>query len=286
MFCIRIFNDIDETTLTLLTRELDEVSDGSEITIQICSAGGYVFDAFGIIDYLKKRRFITRCEILGMAASAAAIIALSCDKVEMAEYASIMLHSAYANYVGEKDNSIDQGIIRANELQLQIIQKRCPNYTLEELNKEKWFDAKTAKSLGLVDEIINNNNQIVALCNAYLASLKGEQTMAEKIDEKQVVEEKVAECGEDVKAEEAPSIEDIIEVLNKRLEEVEHRLAVLEGEGKKEDDELKEESDGEDAVYARRKALYAKINKLASAAPAPAKASAKKSKINIRNFLD
>lgn len=282
MYTVRLFNDIDEFTLSRVAAGLDDAKDGDEIRIQICSSGGYVYNAFGIIDFLRKRNFKTTCEILGLAASAAAIIALSCDVVKMAEYGSIMLHAAYAPGIPADD----EGVKRANDVQLEIIRKRCPWYSADDLKCERWFDLKTAESFGFVDEKLKKTS-IVALCNAYLNKYIGGFKMDEKKEN-----EVMMECEKGVKAEEneaaapspSPSFEDFMEIVVKRFEAIEHRLAVLEGEGKKEDDELKE--DGEDVVYARRKALYAKMNKLANPSPAPVKAAAKKSKININNFLD
>jgi ATP-dependent protease ClpP protease subunit len=276
MHTIRLFNDITEQTLTQLTKELDRYETGSDLTIQVCSCGGYVFYAFGIIDYIKARKFKTTAEVLGMAASAAALIVLACDRVKMAEYGSIMIHSAYND-----DDSQDAGIMRANELQLQIINRRCKEITLETLSKDQWFSAKQALKLGLADEFITDADSIMAICNHYLASIKGEVKMD---DEKKVCNE----VNEEVKADEmeaAPSMEELVSKMLDRLEAIEHRLAVLEGEGKKEDDELVEEK-GDGAVYAKRKALYARL----TATPAPVqvqpKATAKRSKINLKNFVD
>lgn len=277
MHTIRLFNDITEQTLTQLTKELDRFETGSDLTIQVCSCGGYVFCAFGIIDYLKARQFKTTAEVLGMAASAAALIVLSCDKVRMAEYGSLMIHSAY-----NEDGSVDEGITRANELQLKIINRRCSEITAETLSKDMWIDAKRAKEMGLADEFITNADSIVAICNQYLASIKkGVKAMDEEkktcneIDEKEVK----AEEGDAV-----PSMEDLVSKMLDRLEEIEHRLAVLEGEGKKADDEAVEEV-GDQAVYAKRKALYKRLTSATSESVTPKKATLKRSKIDISSFV-
>lgn len=276
MHTIRLFKDITERTLTQLTKELDRFATGSELTIQVCSCGGYVFYAFGIIDYLKARKFKTTAEVLGMAASAAALIVLSCDKVRMAEYGSLMIHSAYNG-----EGFVDEGAIRANELQLKIINRRCSEITAETLSKDMWFDAERAKKMGLADEFITNADSIVAICNQYLASIKkGVKAMEEEKKTCSEVDDK------EVKAEEgeAPSMEDLVSKMLDRLEEIEHRLAVLEGEGKKADDEAVEEV-GDQAVYAKRKALYKRLTSATSESVTPKKATLKRSKIDISSFV-
>ena len=144
MTTIRIFTDITDKTLVELAKYLDSIEDGSEVTLQICSAGGFVFCAFGIIDYLKARHFKTTAEVLGMAASAAALIAISCDRVRMAEYASLMIHGAY----GDGIDSSDPGIVRANELALEIIRKRDSKFTAQQLETDTWIGGAIGRKNG------------------------------------------------------------------------------------------------------------------------------------------
>lgn len=281
MTTIRIFTDITDKTLVELAKYLDSIEDGSEVTLQICSAGGFVFCAFGIIDYLKARHFKTTAEVLGMAASAAALIAISCDRVRMAEYASLMIHGAY----GDGIDSSDPGIVRANELALEIIRKRDSKFTAQQLETDTWIGAQLAVKMGLADDILTNAQDIEALCKYYLAKLHNRE-MKVMDDEKKVCAEAVEEQPKEgeIKAEEL-SQDDVNEAILKRLEMIEHRLAVLEGEGKKEDDEL-EATPAEDEVMARRKALYAKLTTPAASMPKAQAKGPKKSKINLKNFLD
>lgn len=285
MAIIRIFDDIDENTLSKIVEALESCNDGDEVTLQVCSAGGYVFYAFGIIDYLHARRFRTTAEILGMAASAAALIAISCDRVKIAAYASIMVHGAYALGIGTDD----PGIQRANDIQLEIIHKRNPKFDMTRLDRDTWYGARAAVDVGFADEIINSAQDIAAICNAYIAHISKGVVVMDK-DEKKVCAEDLQEekQAEEIKAEDEITQDDVNEAILKRLEEIEHRLAVLEGEGKKADDEL---APSDDPVMARRKALYAKmVNRVATpqaCIPAQPKASAPKaSKIDLKSFLD
>lgn len=280
MHTIRLFSDIDETTLEKLVDALAEVEDGSDLTIQICSGGGYIYYALGIIDYLRARKFYTTAEVLGMAASAAALITLACDHIRMAEYASLMLHSAYA-YGADPE---DAGIKRANDLQLEIIHKRNPSYDLKQLERDNWISAKTAKELGLCDEIITSARDIEALCTYYLARISNSEELMEEKD-KNVCAESAEEMKE---AEEVKSDlieqDDVNEAILRRLEEIERRLAVLEGEGKKADDVAEEKV--EEGVMARRKALYAKLTApAASCHTVKAASKPAKSKIDLSGFL-
>lgn len=286
MKTIRIFNDITENTLKALTAGLDGEPDGAEITLQVSSAGGFVFYAYGILDYIAKRAFHVTAEVFGYAASAAALIVMACERVKMCEFSSLMFHGAY----NDRNDNADPGIARANAVQLEIIRKRCPDFDATELEQDRWYSPQESVKRGFCDEIINSARDIQALCNAYLAKFPTEEPMEEKkLPCAEAAEEKVEQ--EEVKAEDnAVSSDDLIEKIVERLDAIEHRIAVLEGEGKKADDIAEDDkpADGEDVIMAKRRALYAK---LIAPAPVPVavKAEAKrpaKSKLDLSAFLN
>lgn len=285
MKTIRIFNDITEDTLKSLTTELDGEPDGAEIMLQVCSAGGFVFCAYGIIDYFKLRNFRVTAEVFGFAASAAALITVACERVRMAEFSALMLHGAYS----DNNDSADPGITCANDIQLEIIRRRCPDFDASELERDQWYRPQESVARGFCDEIINNARDIKALCDAYLAKFSMEDNMDEQ--KKQPCAEAVEETTkqEEVKAEDnVVSSDDLIEKIVERLDAIERRIAVLEGEGKKADDIAEDKQSPDDVIMAKRRALYAKLT-----APAPVpvavKAEAKRpkaSKIDLSAFLN
>lgn len=288
MKTIRIFNDITENTLKSLTTELDSEPDGAELTLQVCSAGGFVFCAYGIIDYFKRRKFRITAEVFGFAASAAALITVACDRVRMAEFSALMFHGAYSDGIYDFDKA-DPGIACANDIQLSIIRRRCPDFDASELEQDQWYRPQESVARGFCDEIINNARDIQALCDAYLAKFSMEDNMDEQ--KKQPCAEAVEETTkqEEVKAEDnVVSSDDLIEKIVERLDAIERRIAVLEGEGKKADDIAEDKQSPDDVIMAKRRTLYAKLT-----APAPvpvaAKAEAKRpaaSKIDLSAFLN
>ena len=288
MKTIRIFNDITEDTLKSLTTELDSEPDGAELTLQVCSAGGFVFCAYGIIDYFERRKFHVTAEVFGFAASAAALITVACERVRMAEFSALMFHGAYSDYIYESDEA-DPGIACANDIQLSIIRRRCPDFDASELERDQWYRPQESVARGFCDEIINSARDIQALCDAYLAKFSMEDNMDEQ--KKQPCAEAVEETTkqEEVKAEDnVVSSDDLIEKIVERLDAIERRIAVLEGAGKKADDIAEDKQSPDDVIMAKRRALYAKLT-----APAPVpvavKAEAKRpaaSKIDLSAFLN
>jgi ATP-dependent Clp protease protease subunit len=75
-------------------QELAKV-EGKALTVYIDSYGGDVFAAAGIYDALKKRKGTTKCVITGKAMSAATVIAMAGQTVEMSPTAMFMIHNPF-----------------------------------------------------------------------------------------------------------------------------------------------------------------------------------------------
>lgn len=239
MVSINIFEDITPYTLSKVSSILESVKDGDDLELNIASYGGQLLPTISIIDLIKSKNLKTTANIVGFAASAAAILALSCDVVTMSSLGSLMIHSAWS----EMSDSDDPGIKRCNQVQLQIINKRCKAISDKTLKQDNWYNANECLKLGLIDNIQDNSTII----NAFYAKLKSEVLpMDEKVQEvveniKELVEsgdvspetasDVVEELHEDVKVEtpvaEEPVVEepakddhDLLEVIEKLTEEV------------------------------------------------------------------
>ena len=239
MVSINIFEDISAVTLAKISNLLESVKDGDDLELNIASYGGELLPAISIIDLIQSKHLKTTANIVGFAASAAAILALSCDVVTMSSLGSLMIHSAWS----EMSDSDDPGIKRCNQVQLQIINKRCKAINDKTLKQDHWYSAYDCLELGLIDKIQNDSTII----NAFYAKLKSEVLpMDEKVQEvveniKELVEsgdvspetasDVVEELHEDVKIEtpvaEEPAVEepakddhDLLEVIEKLTEEV------------------------------------------------------------------
>lgn len=257
MVSINIFEDITPYTLSKVSSILESVKDGDDLELNIASYGGQILPTISIIDLIKSKNLKTTANIVGFAASAAAILALSCDVVTMSSLGSLMIHSAWS----EMSDSDDPGIKRCNQVQLQIINKRCKAISDKTLKQDNWYNANECLKLGLIDNIQDNSTII----NAFYAKLKSEVLpMDEKVQEvveniKELVEsgdvspetasDVVEELHEDVKVEtpvaEEPVVEeestpndhDLLEVIEKLTEEVMNlkaRVLALEDVGTKE----------------------------------------------------
>lgn len=251
---LRFFDDIDADELEALTAAIDTIQDGGTITIELANGGGSAFHGIACADVIEHARETKNihfeCKVWGFACSAASLVALSCDKVSMSRNASIMYHSAWGAGGRQSD-----GVKMANLAQLSILSKRINNLSSDDFDgTDHWLDANEALDFGIIDEIIGNQRAVRPTVKIAASLFYGGHDMEN--------EEKKTECtaedlSQDENRQEAPAAADVVDLVEKiveRLDEIEHRLAVLEGEGKKADDEGGE-------VGARVSALYARLLK-------------------------
>ena len=263
-----LINDIEEKEARSLFQWIDSLQDGGTAVLDIISHGGQAFVGTGVAQRIieaesKGIKFIAR--VYGICASAAADIALACDSIYMSEGSQIMIHSAWNPFISPDD----EGIIRANESQLALIHRKLPDYTMEDLKTDRWFNAEQAVEAGLCAGIIKQDDVNATLKSvAAKYNINGGMDMAimkAKAEEKKIMEV----CGdpEEQKREEEPKALDddimtidVMERIVQRLDEIEKRLEVLEGEGKKADDEgASDGAENGDQIAARLNQLYAKL---------------------------
>ena len=261
MKTLQIFSDIDELTLFAVSNFADSLEDGEEGVIEIASHGGAVFygnAAFQKIQMAQNRGCKFIAKIYGIAASSAADIALSCDRIEMADTSALKTHSAFGA-------SKDRGIEIANMAQLSVIHKRLPEYTEKDLAEDRWFTAKEALSLGICDSIfgLQSDSTQARLCAKYLSTSHvggfAMEDQEKKIEE--VVEEKKE--IEEVKDDAAPSVEEVLEKIAERLDDVEARLVALEAGIKA---ECGDAQDDDRRDNARMKAIWTKLSAISKPA--------------------
>lgn len=139
-----------------------------ELTLVINSPGGYVFSAAEIWTELKKFKGKVRGEIVGVAASAASVIAMGCSHLAMSPAGTLMIHNASSRAEGDyRDMDHSSELLqKVNETIINTYEKRTGK-TFDELksmmDKESWMTAKEAKELGFIDEIMFENEDASAI---------------------------------------------------------------------------------------------------------------------------
>ena len=159
---------------------LAQIEDDEELEIIINSGGGSVFAGSEIYTTLKEYKGSIKGKIVGLAASAASVIAMGIKNLEISPTAQIMIHRASTWTEGNAEDlqktidalkGIDRSIANAYLIKTGIHQ----NELLDMMAKETWLDAETAKQLGFVDSIMFESEfQAVA-------SFEGNELIPDKI---------------------------------------------------------------------------------------------------------
>ena len=133
----------------------------------INSNGGYVDEGSEIYTLLKDYNGEVVIKIVGMAASAASVIAMGGDKVKISPTGRIMIHNAAGGVCGdyrqmehgaEVLKDCNEAIANAYALKTGMSKEEL----LDLMNKETFMNAQKAKQLGFVDEIMfDNSNRLV-----------------------------------------------------------------------------------------------------------------------------
>ena len=132
--------------------------DAKKVNVRINSPGGDVFQGDAIYNALRRHPAQIHTHIDGLAASAAATIAMAGEKIFIAENAFLMIHKSFALVMG---NSVEMRA-RADVLDKmdnsisRIYAKRTgqtQNKILRLMEEETWFDSSEAKEIGFADEI-------------------------------------------------------------------------------------------------------------------------------------
>jgi len=102
---IEMFDAIGEGGITVagVTAALRPLA-GRDVTVQINSPGGSYYDGAAIYNALRAHDGAITVQVLGIAASAASIIAMAGDRIEMARNAEMMIHRVWAITIGNEED--------------------------------------------------------------------------------------------------------------------------------------------------------------------------------------
>lgn len=138
-------------------------ANGKPINLKINSPGGSVFAASEIYTELRNYKGTVNVQIVGLAASAASVIAMA-GKSSMSPTAQIMVHNVSSSASGDYRamDHMSEILRNANDtIANAYIAKTgmTREKALELMDNETWLSAQKAKELGLIDEIMFEDNK-------------------------------------------------------------------------------------------------------------------------------
>jgi len=138
-------------------QELNDITT-PRITVRINSPGGSLFDGIAIYNTLVQHRAHVLTRVDGVAASAASIIAMAGDEVEMMLGSQLMIHDASAVMAGTAaDMEAMSTFLNRQSANITGIYSRKAGGTQAEWRErmlaETWFFADEAVAIGLADRV-------------------------------------------------------------------------------------------------------------------------------------
>lgn len=154
--------DIQAASPKLVSDALEQ-AEGQDVEVEINSGGGSVFAGSEIYTALKSYKGNVTVKVVGLAASAASVIAMAGDKILMSPTSQLMIHNVSAGASGDYRDmahtaevlkNANETIANAYMLKSGMEQKDL----LKMMDKETWLTPNQALEKGFIDEIMFNND--------------------------------------------------------------------------------------------------------------------------------
>jgi len=154
---IKLFSEINHASLKELTAQV-KLAGNRQLLLKINSPGGSVADGLAMANLIASHRPGSSCEIVGLCASMATVIALSTGRVRMCANAIFMIHNPWTETTGDARehrktaDALDK--FAAPILAAYTKKTGRPEAEIQKLmDDETWMNATEAKKLGFIDEI-------------------------------------------------------------------------------------------------------------------------------------
>lgn len=132
---------------------------GEDVEVHINSGGGDVYAGSEIYTALRAYSGHVTVKIVGVAASAASVIAMAGDTVEISPTAQIMIHNVSAGVRGDHNSLLHEaGVLEGFDKSIASAYMdktgKAMDDLLELMNRETWFDARSAVENGFADKVM------------------------------------------------------------------------------------------------------------------------------------
>lgn len=167
-----------------IRRALADNPPGETLTVEVNNSGGSLFAGFEMYSVLRGAQCPTEAEVQSLAASAASVAMLGCQRVKATPVAQVLIHNPIITAEGtqydhqktaEDLGKFAQSILNAYELKCRG--KRTREELASMMDAETWLTVQEAAEAGLVDEIIGGGeiipSQVVNAVGGGLRVLSG-----------------------------------------------------------------------------------------------------------------
>lgn len=177
-----------EATAPKDVNDVIQKANGEELEVIINSPGGDVYSGSEIYTVLKDYAGKVTVKIVGIAASAASVIAMAGDIVKISPTAQIMIHNVKGKRTGdyrvfeheaEVLKKYNKSIANAYMLKTGMSETEL----LKMMDKETWLTAQQAKEYGFVDEIMFDTGNQLSATAGYMSNMLLPRQVIDKVRE-------------------------------------------------------------------------------------------------------
>lgn len=171
---------INPITVKYVSDQLKAIGN-SDVTVYINSPGGDMFEGLAIYNVLKQHQGKVTVKILGLAASAASLIAMAGDEIQVAKAGFIMIHNAWTVAAGNRNDFLDlAAYLEPFDKTMSELYADKTGIDSKELaammDAETWINGTDALDKGFADSLLNSD--IVEDKNASNAAAKLDVALA------------------------------------------------------------------------------------------------------------
>lgn len=154
----------DNITTQWLAKKLAAIG-GADLVINLHSDGGDMFEGVAMYNLLKNHKGHVRINIIGMAASAASIIAMAGDEIHVPESGFIMIHNCWVYASGNRHDFIElsQYLEPFDNAMKSVYMARTGMTSAQiaaMMDNETFISGSQAIEMGFADKLLNTDDII------------------------------------------------------------------------------------------------------------------------------
>ena len=136
-----------------------------DVVVNINSPGGDFFEGTAIYSLLRDHPAKVTVRVMGLAASAASVIAMAGDEVEISEVGFLMVHNAWAIAIGNRHDFRDAAdtLEPFDDAMADLYARRSGADKAEAvkwMDDETWFNASKAIDEGMADRLLSSSDYV------------------------------------------------------------------------------------------------------------------------------
>jgi len=130
-----------------------------DVTVNINSPGGDFFEGVGIFNLLREHPARVTVKVLGLAASAASVVAMAGDDIEISEVGFLMVHNAWVIAIGNRHDMREAADLLEpfDDAMAGLYAARAgveKSVAAEWMDAERFFNGSQAVDVGLADGLL------------------------------------------------------------------------------------------------------------------------------------